>query len=195
MSTINKANATKGKMQFHLRLKPGDVGKYVLLPGDPDRVLRISRHLDNVREIVFHREYRTCSGVYKGIKISATSTGIGCPSASIAVEELANIGATHFVRVGSTGALQPEIQTGDVIINTASMRNEGTTRFYVPDGFPAVADHFLTHALIDAGRELCDDSDYKFHVGLNGSRCSPSTNCSMLKWKAPQYSLSLTCVD
>ena len=169
MPTLNKADTTKGKMQFHLRLQPGDVGKYVLLPGDPDRVLRIARHLDSAKQIVFHREYRTCSGLYKGINISATSTGIGCPSAAIAIEELANIGATHFVRVGSTGALQPGIQTGDVIINTASMRNEGTTRFYVPDGFPAVADHFLTHALIESGRELCDKSDYMLHIGLNAS--------------------------
>ncbi|GIS67068.1 MAG: hypothetical protein CM1200mP6_01360 [Anaerolineaceae bacterium] len=154
MTTLNKADSTLGKMQYHLKLKPGDVGKYVLLPGDPDRVLRISKYLDDVKEVVFHREYRTCTGSYKGIKVSATSTGIGCPSAAIAVEELANVGATHFIRVGSTGALQPHINVGDIIINTASMRNEGTTKFYVDDGFPAVADHFLTHALIQAGTEL-----------------------------------------
>ena len=154
MTTLNKADASLGKMQYHLKLKPGDVGKYVLLPGDPDRVFRISKYLDDVKEVVFHREYRTCTGSYKGIKISATSTGIGCPSAAIAVEELANVGATHFIRVGSTGALQPHINVGDIIINTASMRNEGTTKFYVNDGFPAVADHFLTHTLIQAGTEI-----------------------------------------
>ena len=169
MTTLNKADATLGKMQYHLRLKPGDIGKYVLLPGDPDRVLRISKYLDDVKEVVFHREYRTCTGSYKGIKVSATSTGIGCPSAAIAVEELANVGATHFIRVGSTGALQPHINVGDIIINTASMRNEGTTKFYVDDGFPAVADHFLTHALIQAGTELEKKKPLELHIGLNAS--------------------------
>ena len=169
MTTLNKADATLGKMQYHLRLKPGDIGKYVLLPGDPDRVLRISKYLDDVKEVVFHREYRTCTGSYKGIKVSATSTGIGCPSAAIAVEELANVGATHFIRVGSTGALQPHINVVDIIINTASMRNEGTTKFYVDDGFPAVADHFLTHALIQAGTELEKKKPLELHIGLNAS--------------------------
>lgn len=167
--TIDKAEATLGKIQYHLRLKPGDVGRYVLLPGDPDRVLRIARQLDDAKEVVFHREYRTVTGTYKGIKVSATSTGIGCPSAAIAVEELANIGATHFIRVGSTGALQPDIKTGDIIVNTASMRNDGTTRFYVDDGFPAVADHFLTHALIEAAVALRQERGYGLHVGLNAS--------------------------
>ena len=169
MTTLNKADSTLGKMQYHLKLKPGDVGKYVLLPGDPDRVLRISKYLDDVKEVVFHREYRTCTGSYKGIKVSATSTGIGCPSAAIAVEELANVGATHFIRVGTTGALQPHINVGDIIINTASMRNEGTTKFYVDDGFPAVADHFLTHALIQAGTELEKKKPLELHIGLNAS--------------------------
>ena len=169
MTTLNKADASLGKMQYHLKLKPGDVGKYVLLPGDPDRVLRISKYLDDVKEVVFHREYRTCTGSYKGIKISATSTGIGCPSAAIAVEELANVGATHFIRVGSTGALQPHINVGDIIINTASMRNEGTTKFYVNDGFPAVADHFLTHTLIQAGTEIEKKKPLNLHIGLNAS--------------------------
>lgn len=167
--TIDKAEATLGKIQYHLRLKPGDVGRYVLLPGDPDRVLRIAGQLDDAQEVVFHREYRTVTGTYKGIKVSATSTGIGCPSAAIAVEELANIGATHFIRVGSTGALQPAIKTGDIIVNTASMRNDGTTRFYVDDGFPAVADHFLTHALIEAAVALRQERGYGLHVGLNAS--------------------------
>ena len=129
MSILNKTERTAGRLQYHLRVSPGDVAKYVLLPGDPDRVLRIAKYLDNAIEIGFHREYRTCTGTYKGIPISATSTGIGCPSAAIAVEELANVGATHFIRVGSTGALQPEIQIGDLVITTGSMRNEGTSRF------------------------------------------------------------------
>ncbi len=169
MSMLDKADVTRGKMQYHVRVKPGDVGRYVLLPGDPDRVLRIAKYLTDPEEIVFHREYRTVTGTYKGITVSATSTGIGCPSAAIAVEELANVGATHFIRVGSTGALQPHVETGDIVINTASMRNEGTTRFYVDDGFPAAADHFLTHALIEAALDLREERGYRLHVGLNSS--------------------------
>ena len=119
MSKLDKSEITKGKLQYHLRVKPGDVAKYVLLPGDPDRVLRIAKQLDDAQEVVFHREYRTVTGTYKGIPVSATSTGIGCPSAAIAIEELANVGSTHFIRVGSTGALQPEVKIGDVVISTA----------------------------------------------------------------------------
>lgn len=169
MSVLDKGEKTLGRLQYHLRVRPGDVGKYVLLPGDPDRVLRIAKHLDDAREITFHREYRTCTGTYKGISISATSTGIGCPSAAIAVEELANVGATHFIRVGSTGALQPGIKIGDLIVSTGSMRNEGTSRFYAPEGFPAVPDHFLTHALIEAGQALRAQRGYQLHAGLNAS--------------------------
>ena len=169
MSTLDKSAATKGKMQYHLRVKPGDVGRYVLLPGDPDRVLRIGRQLEDAKEVVFHREYRTVTGTYKGITVSATSTGIGCPSAAIAVEELANVGATHFIRVGSTGALQPDVKIGDVVINHAAMRNDGTTPFYVKPGFPAVADHFLTHALIEAAYALQAERGFTLHVGIGAS--------------------------
>lgn len=169
MSVLDKAEKTLGRPQYHLHVRPGDVGRYVLLPGDPDRVLRIAKYLDNSREIAFHREYRTCTGSYKGIPISATSTGIGCPSAAIAVEELANVGATHFIRVGSTGALQPGIAIGDLVIATGSMRNEGTSRFYAPEGFPAVPDHFLTHVLIEAAAALQPQRGFGLHIGLNAS--------------------------
>lgn len=168
-ATLDKAAQTLGRPQYHLKIQPGDVGKYVLLPGDPDRVLRIAKHLTNAREIVVHREYRTWTGEYKGINVSATSTGIGCPSTAIAVEELANVGAEYFIRVGSTGALQPGIHTGDIVINTASLRNEGTTRFYVPDGFPAIADHFLTHSLIEAAVDLRKKRGFNLHIGLNAT--------------------------
>jgi uridine phosphorylase len=169
MSVLDKATITLGRPQYHLRLKPGDVARFVLLPGDPDRVLRIAKRLEDSREVAFHREFRTCTGKYKGIPVSATSTGIGCPSAAIAVEELANIGATHFIRVGSTGALQESMHTGDLVISTGSMRNEGTSRFYVPDGFPAVPDHFLTHALIEAARAQMPEKPVNLHIGLNAS--------------------------
>ena len=164
--TINKEKETLGKVQYHIHVKPGDVGKYVLLPGDPDRVLRIAKYLDDSREIAFHREHRTCTGSYKGITISATSTGMGCPSTAIAVEELANVGATHFIRVGSTGALQKGLNIGDLVVNTGSLRLDGTSRYYAHEGFPAVPDHFLTHALIDTANELKEKLGYDLHTGI-----------------------------
>lgn len=169
LKIINKEERTRGRQQYHIRLKPGDVGDYVLLPGDPDRVLRIARYLDDAHEIVFHREYRTCTGYYKGLKVSATSTGIGCPSAAIAIEELANIGARVFIRVGSTGALQPQLHIGDLVVSTGSMRNEGTSRFYAPPEYPAVPDHFLTHALYESARALQPGRAYQLFLGLNSS--------------------------
>ena len=166
---LDKAARTLGQPHYHIRLKPGDVGDYALLPGDPDRVLRIGRHLDNPQEIMFHREYRTVTGTYKGLRISATSTGIGCPSAAIAVEELANIGVRGFVRVGSTGALQPHLKIGDLVITTASMKNEGTSSFYVPMGFPAAADHLLTHALYEAALDQLPEHDSAVYIGVSVS--------------------------
>jgi uridine phosphorylase len=165
----DKASRTLGRPQYHLRLQPGDVGDYVLLPGDPDRVLRIARHLENAQEIAFHREYRTVTGTYRGLRVSATSTGIGCPSAAIAVEELANIGVRGVVRVGSTGALQPHLKIGDLVITTGSMKNEGTSAFYVPSGFPAVPDHFLTHALYEAALDLQSKHGFAVYLGLSVS--------------------------
>jgi len=169
LNIVNKEARTKGRPQYHVRLKPGDVGDYVLLPGDPDRVLRIAKHLDDAQEVVFHREYRTCTGYYKGIKVSATSTGIGCPSAAIAVEELANIGVRAVIRVGSTGALQPHLRIGDLVISTGAMRNEGTSNFYVPPAFPAVPDHFLTHDLWEAALEFKARRGCGVYLGLNAS--------------------------
>lgn len=166
---VDKENRTLGRPQYHVRLRPGDVGQYVLLPGDPDRVLRIAKYLEEAHEVMFHREYRTWTGTYKGIQVSATSTGIGCPSAAIAVEELANIGARYFIRVGSTGALQPQMHIGDLVISTGSMRNEGTTPFYVPPVFPAVPDHFLTQALYEAALDLKATRNFNLHLGLNAS--------------------------
>lgn len=167
MSTFDKSEVSQDIRQYATRIKNGDVGRYVLLPGDPDRVGRIATHLDAVEAIADNREFKTITGTYQGITVSAMSTGIGCPSASIAVEELANAGATHFIRVGSTAALQAHIKTGDIVINTACLRNDGTTRAYVPDTFPAVADHFLTHALIETALQLQKGQDFDLHVGLN----------------------------
>jgi len=164
----NTANNV-GKMQYHLRVRPGDVADYVLLPGDPGRTHLIAEHLKEADEVAHHREYRTVTGKYHGIGVSGTSTGIGCPSASIAVEELANVGVSHFIRVGSSAAFVPEIRKGDIVINVASMREDGTTSALVDDGFPATADHFLTAALIEAGEELSAERGFRMFVGINAS--------------------------
>ena len=170
IENTEKSNITKGKMQYHIHVKPGEVGKYVLLPGDPDRVLRIAKYLDGAKEIAYHREHRTWTGEYKGIKISATSTGMGCPSTAIAVEELSNVGATHFIRVGSTAALQKGMNIGDIVVSTGSMRLDGTTKFYAHESFPAVPDYFLTQALIQASIASENENvESKLFIGLNAS--------------------------
>ena len=189
MSTFDKANIDPNIRQYATRIKRGEIGQYVLLPGDPDRVGRIGNHLEDVVEVAYSREFRTITGRYKGIIVSAMSTGIGCPSASIAVEELANAGATHFIRVGSTAAIQPHIRTGDIIINTAALRNDGTTRAYVPENYPAVADHFLTHALIEAAIDWQANRPFALYVGVNA--CDDAFYAETPEWieKLTKYNL------
>jgi uridine phosphorylase len=140
--------------EYHIGLKKGDVGRYVLLPGDPARTEVIAKHFDDAREMAFNREYRTFTGTVDGIKISTTSTGIGCPSTAIALEELVKIGADTFIRVGTAGSLQKEVKLGDVVISTGAVREEGTTRQYVPLSYPAVANLEVTNALVDAAKGL-----------------------------------------
>ena len=154
---LDKESKTAGKKQYHIHLKPGDVGKYVLLPGDPARSDRVAKYLDQAELVANNREHRTFTGYYKGVKISVTSTGMGCPSATIAAEELMNIGAEYLIRIGSSAALQDGIKIGDLMISTGSMKNEGTSRFYVPDCFPAVPDFDLTRAIIDTAKEMEPD--------------------------------------
>ncbi|MBI9043873.1 MAG: nucleoside phosphorylase [Anaerolineaceae bacterium] len=166
---LDKASKTSGKPQYHIRAKPGDVGKYVLLPGDPDRVLRIAKYLDNAREIAFHREHRTWTGEYKGVTISATSTGMGCPSAAIAVEELANIGATHFIRVGSTAGLQKGMKIGDIVVSTGAMRLDGASGYYAHESFPSIPDFFLTKALMETAVQHQVQRKYDLFMGISAS--------------------------
>ena len=156
---------TEEGMQYHIACRPGDVARYVLLPGDPERVPKISSLWNEAREVAFHREYRTHTGRYKGVPISVTSTGIGGPSTAIAVEELAAIGANTFIRVGSTGAIQPGIEIGDLIIAKAAVRLEGTSKQYVRVEYPAVADLEATLALIEAAESL----DLRYHLGITAS--------------------------
>ncbi|WP_461866490.1 uridine phosphorylase [Thermococcus sp.] len=156
---------TKEGYQYHIACRPGDVARYVLLPGDPERVPKISSLWDEAREIAFHREYRTHTGKYKEVPISVTSTGIGGPSTAIAIEELAAIGADTFIRVGSTGAIQPGMEIGDLIIAKAAVRLEGTSKQYVRVEYPAVADLEVTLALIEAAETL----GMRYHLGITAS--------------------------
>ncbi|MCD6558630.1 MAG: uridine phosphorylase [Palaeococcus sp.] len=156
---------TEEGYQYHIACKPGDVSRYVLLPGDPDRVPKISALWDEAKEIAYHREYRTHTGRYKGVPISVVSTGIGAPSTAIAIEELAAIGADTFIRVGSTGAIQPGMEIGDLIIAKAAVRLEGTSKQYIRVEYPASADYEVTLALIEAAESL----GMRYHVGITAS--------------------------
>ncbi len=152
-------------LQYHISCKPGDVAPYVLLPGDPERVIRIAKKWDYFEVKAKHREYVTCTGNFKGAPISATSTGIGSASTAIAIEELLRIGANTFIRVGTTGAIQPYINVGDLIISIGAVRLEGASKQYVQIEYPAVASYEVILALIEAAENL----NVKYHVGITAS--------------------------
>ncbi len=138
--------------QRHLRITTGAMPRYCLIPGDPGRAERIAARLDGAEEIIRNREYVGFRGTVRGVPVGVCSTGIGGPSASIAVEELANVGVDTFIRVGSAGGRQPEIPVGSLVVVTAAHRDEGTSGAYLPPAFPAVADIAVTMALRDAVR-------------------------------------------
>ena len=184
MSLLDRDN------EFHLRLKKGDVGKYVILPGDPGRTVKIAGYLKNAEEVAFNREFRTFTGTLDGVKVSVTSTGIGGPSAAIAVEELAHIGADTFLRVGTCGGMQQEVLAGHLVVATGAIRMEGTSREYLPIEFPAVADFAVTSALVRSAQSLgytyhtgvvqCKDSFY----GQQQPQTMPVSDELQSKWKA-----------
>ena len=149
-------------IQYHLGIQNGDVGKYVILPGDPKRCAKIASHFDDARLVADRREFTTYTGYLAGEKVSVTSTGIGGPSAAIALEELARCGADTFIRVGTCGGMQPEVKSGDRVIATGAVRMEGTSREYAPIEFPAVADFGIAGALKDAAGRL----GYPYHLGV-----------------------------
>ena len=193
MGTFDKSAIDRDARQYATRVRKGDVGRYVLLPGDPARVGRIATHLEDVSEVAYSREFRTVTGSYRGVRVSATSTGVGCPSASIAVEELVNVGATHFIRVGSTAGIQPDVTTGDIVINTGVLRNDGTTRAYVPDTYPAVADHFLVHALIQAAHQRRLEGGFGVHIGLGA--CDDAFYAETPEWIERHARLGLINIE
>lgn len=148
--------------QYHIALKSGDVGKYVILPGDPKRCKKIAAYFDNAELIADNREYVTYTGYLNGEKVSVTSTGIGGPSAAIALEELANVGAEKFIRVGTCGGIDIDVKGGDIVIATGAIRMEGTSKEYAPIEFPAVANFEIVNALSEAAKNLNCNS----HIGI-----------------------------
>jgi uridine phosphorylase len=166
---LDKNAITKNTKQYHIELNVGDIGEYVLLPGDPARSDRVAKYLNDAKLMANHREHRTFTGYYKGIKVSVTSTGMGCPSTAIAAEELIHIGARHLIRIGSSAALRPDVKIGDLLITTAAMKNEGTSKFYVPENFPAVPDFEFTHLLIDVAKEMTSGSDKRVFAGISST--------------------------
>jgi uridine phosphorylase len=152
-------------LQYHLRVKRGDVARYVLLPGDPERTDLIASLWDEARLVAHHREFRTWTGVYKGVRISVTSTGIGSPSAVIAVEELLRVGADTFIRVGTMGGLARDLEPGTLVIATGAVRLEGTSKQYVMAEYPAVASYDVVSALVEAAEAL----GAEYRVGIVAS--------------------------
>ncbi|MBQ7801660.1 MAG: uridine phosphorylase [Oscillospiraceae bacterium] len=148
--------------QFHIHCTEGDVGRYVILPGDPGRCEAIAQHFDDPVHIGMNREYNIWTGFVLGEKVSVCSTGIGGPSAAIAMEELHNIGADTFIRVGTCGGIDLEVQPGDVVVATGAIRYEHTSLEYAPIEFPAVPDFSVTCALKEAGETL----GYRTHTGV-----------------------------
>lgn len=154
--------------QYHLRCAPGDVGGYVLLPGDPGRVELIAARLEAARPVASNREFTTWSGALAGVPVSVTSTGIGGPSTAIAVEELCALGAHTLVRVGTCGGMQPGQRHGDLVVARAAVRDEGTSHQYLPAAWPATADSDVVSAL----REAALVQGVGVHVGTVQSKDS-----------------------
>lgn len=178
------------KEQYHLKIKKGDIGKYVILPGDPKRCEVIANYFDTSEFVGDNREYVIYNGTLDGEKVTVCSTGIGGPSTAIAVEELIKCGANTFIRVGTCGGMQLDVESGDVVIATGAIRQSGTADEYAPIGFPAVANIEIVNALSSA----CDKLKYKKHIGIcqckdsfygqNDPESSPVYYDLLAKWES-----------
>lgn len=148
--------------QFHIGVKDGQIGKYVIMPGDPKRCEKIAAYLENAEKIADLREYTTYTGYLNGVKVSVASTGIGGPSAAIAMQELVDAGAENFIRLGTCGGMNLKVKGGDLIVATGAVRMEGTSKEYAPIEFPAVADYEIVNVLAAAAKE----KGANYHVGV-----------------------------
>lgn len=156
---------TKEGKQYHIQCKQGDLAEYLLIPGAPERAAKIASFWDKAKEMACSREFRSFTGKYKGVSLSALSSGIGPASIAIAVNEAANIGVKAFIRVGSSGAIQRDIECGDLVISSAAVRLDGTSQHYVPPEYPAFADYEVLLALIEAAESL----GVRYHVGVTAT--------------------------
>ena len=156
------------QLQPHIRLESNHGAVCALLPGDPARLDHIKPFLQDAEELAYNREFRSLAGSYNGVRILAVSTGIGGASAGIAVEELNNLGVKNMIRIGSCGALQPEVGLGDLILVSGAVRDDGTSKTYLDPIYPAVADETLLFACREAAREL----GFAFHTGIARSHDS-----------------------
>ena len=148
--------------QYHIQVAKGEVGRYVILPGDPKRCAKIAAHFEDAKLVADSREYVTYTGTVDGVKVSVTSTGIGGPSAAIAMEELINCGADTFIRVGTCGGMQLDVKSGDVIVASGAVRMDGTGREYAPIEYPAVPDYNVLRAIVDGAEHI----GAEYHVGV-----------------------------
>ena len=179
--------------QFHIRCGPGDVGRYCILPGDPGRCQAIAALFDGAELVSRNREFTVYTGTLLGEKVTVCSTGIGGPSAVIALEELTAIGADTFIRVGTCGGIALPVRSGDIVVATGAVRQEGTSREYAPIEFPAVSDLAVANALVEAAKAMgktvhagvvqAKDSFYGQHSpqGRPGS----GWGCWPVRWRAP----------
>lgn len=156
---------TRAGEQYHIRCRSGDLAKYLLVPGDPDRVMKITKFWDESREVACHREFKSYTGKYKGVSISTMSSGIGPAAIAILVNEAARVGVETFVRVGSTGAIQEDIECGDLVVSAGAVRLDGTSEHYIGIEYPAVANYEVLLALVEAAESL----DVRYHVGITAT--------------------------
>lgn len=155
-----------GERQYHIGLGPGELAEYILLPGDPDRTAKIGQRLDDIEREHRNREFASVTGTYRGLRVSIVSTGIGTDNVEIVIAEiLAITKRPTFIRVGSSGGLQPDMASGDLVISTGAVRLETTTNWFVHDGYPAVADYEAVVALIEAAERL----GKRYHVGVTAT--------------------------
>ncbi len=158
----SEMGSDKNMETYHIGLKKGDVGEYAILPGDPGRCELIAEYFENPAALAYNREFKTIAGTLCGVPVCVTSTGIGGPSAAIAMEELSSVGVKTFIRVGTCGGIATEVASSDIVIATGAVRHEGTSREYLPIEYPAVPDFNVVAALVSAAKTL----GRRYHAGV-----------------------------
>ncbi len=179
-----------GKKMMHIALEAGQIGRYVFLPGSPERTEKIAAYFEDPQEIAYNREYRTFVGKLDGTEVAVTSTGIGGPSAAIAAEELFQCGADTLMRVGTCASVSPKVCLGDVVIPNGAVKMEGVSSHYLPTEFPALPDFQMLKAIEQAAKRL----GYPYNVGITITKASFYTQTApetkpvgpelMYKWEA-----------